>query len=135
MTSISPFTLTGVVLGSPDPQRLASFYERLLGFKRTTDSGEWVVTEAPGGGPGLSFQREEYHVAPTWPAGPTDQQMQVHLDIEVDDLEAAGAVAAEAGAVQADYQPQEHVRVWFDPDGHPFCLYVDVPDRPGPPSA
>ena len=100
-------TLTGIVLGAPDPQSLASFYERLLGYDRTTDSPEWVVTVPPGGGPGLSFQ-----------------QMQVHLDIAVDDLERAGAHAREAGATLAAFQPQDDVRVWIDPVGHPFCLYV-----------
>jgi len=29
------------------------------------------------------------------------------------------------GAEQAEYQPQETVRVMFDPAGHPFCLYTD----------
>jgi hypothetical protein len=24
----------------------------------------------------------------------------------------------------AEFQPQEGVRVHFDPDGHPFCLYL-----------
>jgi len=50
--------------------------------------------------------------------------MQLHLDIEVDDLEAAGAHAAATGAVLADLQPQEDVRVYLDPAGHPFCLWV-----------
>ena len=117
-------TLTGIVLGAPDPQSLASFYERLLGYDRTTDSPEWVVTVPPGGGPGLSFQREEHHTPATWPAGPSDQQMQVHLDIAVDDLERAGAHAREAGATLAAFQPQDDVRVCIDPVGHPFCLYV-----------
>jgi hypothetical protein len=48
----------------------------------------------------------------------------MHLDIEVDDLEAAGAHAVAAGAVLADYQPQDDVRVYLDPAGHPFCLWV-----------
>jgi hypothetical protein len=48
----------------------------------------------------------------------------MHLDIEVDDLEAADAHAVAAGAVLADYQPQEDVRVYLDPAGHPFCLWV-----------
>ncbi len=117
-------TLTGIVLGTPDPQALASFYESLLGYERKTDSPEWVVTAPPGGGPGLSFQREEYHSPATWPAGPTDQQMQVHLDIAVDDLDSAGKQAEQAGAVLAAFQPQDDVRVWIDPAGHPFCLYV-----------
>lgn len=118
-------TLSGLVLATPDPQALASFYERLLGYERTEDSTEWVVTAPPGGGPGLSFQREEYHSPPTWPAGPTDQQMQMHLDIAVADLDEAGAHAEQAGASLAAYQPQDHVRVWIDPAGHPFCLFTD----------
>ncbi len=57
---------------------------------------------APGGGPRLSFQTEAAYVRPTWPAGPGDQQMMMHLDIEVDDLDAAGAHAVAAGAVIAE---------------------------------
>ena len=49
--------------------------------------------------------------------------MMLHLDIGVDDLDAAGAHAVAAGAVLAEYQPQEHVRVYLDPAGHPFCLF------------
>ena len=73
---------------------------------------------------GLSIQLEEDHVAPTWPAGPDDQQMQVHLDIEVDDLDAASARARELGATLAEFQPQKDVLVHLDPAGHPFCLWV-----------
>ena len=36
--------------------------------------------------------------------------------------EAGHAVAC--GAVLAEYQPQELVRVLLDPAGHPFCLWV-----------
>ena len=50
--------------------------------------------------------------------------MQLHLDIEVGDLESAGARAVAAGAVLAGFQPQEDVRVYLDPAGHPFCLWV-----------
>ncbi len=39
-------------------------------------------------------------------------------------LEAAGALVVAAGAVLADYQPQDDVRVYLDPAGHPFCLWV-----------
>jgi hypothetical protein len=51
--------------------------------------------------------------------------MMLHLDIEVDDLAAACAHAEAQGAVAAGFQPQEHVRVYLDPAGHPFCLWVD----------
>jgi len=126
MTQRPGMRLTATVLGAPDPRALAGFYQRLLGWPLGSDEPGWVTLRAPDGGAGLSFQTEEAHVRPTWPAGPGDQQMQMHLDIEVDDLEAAGAEAVAAGAVLADYQPQEDVRVYLDPAGHPFCLWVDA---------
>jgi catechol 2,3-dioxygenase-like lactoylglutathione lyase family enzyme len=124
MTSAPQLSLSAVVLGSDDPDALATFYQRLLGYERATDEPEWVMLKPHGGGAGLSFQREEFHAPATWPAGPTDQQMQAHLDIAVDDLDAAGELAREAGATLAEHQPQDDVRVWIDPAGHPFCLFV-----------
>lgn len=117
--------LSGVVLDAPDPQALARFYEDLLGWKRIQDEPEWVKLGSPDGGSGLSFQQESAYVAPTWPAGPGDQQQQVHLDIQVDDLDVAGAHAVSLGARLADFQPQDDVRVYLDPVGHPFCLFLN----------
>jgi len=117
--------LTSVVLDAPDAGELASFYERLLGWKRRNDDPGWVVLIPTDGSPGqLSFASEPLYAPPTWPSTKTDQQMMMHLDIEVDDLDAAGALAVEAGARLADFQPQRHVRVYFDPAGHPFCLWT-----------
>jgi hypothetical protein len=64
---------------------------------------------------------------PTWPGRSGEQLMLAHLDIAVDDLEAAGAHAVAAGAEVAEHQPQDDVRVCLDPAGHPFCLYVPTP--------
>ena len=116
-------TLSGIVLDSPDAQLLAASYRRLLGWTVGQDEPDWVKLNAPGGGPGLSFQAEAAYVRPTWPASPGDQQMMMHLDIAVDDLDAAGAHAVAAGAVLAEYQPQDDVRVYLNPAGHPFCLF------------
>jgi catechol 2,3-dioxygenase-like lactoylglutathione lyase family enzyme len=118
------FTLTATVLDTPDPRGLARFYQRLLGWPLGTDDPEWATLRPDGGGAGLSFQLEEKHVPPVWPAGDGDPRMQLHLDIEVDDLEAAVAVAVGGGATVADFQPQDDVRVLLDPAGHPFCLWV-----------
>lgn len=117
--------LTATVLGSPDPRRLARFYGELLGWPIRTDEGGWVTLRPEGGGAGLSFQLEEPYVAPVWPAGPDDQHMQLHLDIEVDDLGTASAYALEHGASLAEFQPQDDVLVLLDPDGHPFCLFTE----------
>jgi catechol 2,3-dioxygenase-like lactoylglutathione lyase family enzyme len=117
-------TLAGIVLDSPDAQELCAFYRRLLGWEVKWDEPGWAKLTSPVGGPGLSFQTEKNYVRPVWPAGPDDPQMQVHLDILVDDLDEAARHATEAGAVQAEYQPQDDVRVFLDPAGHPFCLFL-----------
>jgi catechol 2,3-dioxygenase-like lactoylglutathione lyase family enzyme len=117
--------LTATVLDSPDPRALAEFYRKLFGWPADKEDPEWVTLRPPGGGPGLSFQYEELYERPAWPAERDGQQMQLHLDIEVEDLDGAVAYAVDAGATLAEFQPQEHVRVLLDPDGHPFCFFVN----------
>jgi hypothetical protein len=118
--------LTAAVLDSADANALAEFYHRLLGASWVLRADEvgWATLRPTGGGAGLSFQTEPAYVRPVWPAGPGDTQMMVHLDIEVDDLELAGTHAVSVGAVLAGFQPQADVRVYLDPAGHPFCLWV-----------
>jgi catechol 2,3-dioxygenase-like lactoylglutathione lyase family enzyme len=120
------FTLTAAVLGTPDPPGLARFYQRLLGWPLRDDTREWATLRPADSSTGLSFQLETDHVPPVWPPVPGTQQMQQHLDILVDDLAAAGAVAEEAGAVLVGghEDDDEIVRVYRDPAGHPFCLFV-----------
>jgi hypothetical protein len=56
--------------------------------------------------------------------------MQMHLDFDVDDLDATEAWVLAAGATRYDFQPNDHCRVFADPAGHPFCLSTeDVPDQ------
>jgi catechol 2,3-dioxygenase-like lactoylglutathione lyase family enzyme len=116
--------LAGVTLDAPDARALADFYHRLLGWTVIQDEADWIVLGAPHGGTNLSFQTDKQYVRRVGPAGPGDQQMSLHLDIRVDDLETAAAHAVEAGATVAAFQPQDDVRVCLDPDGHPFCLFL-----------
>jgi catechol 2,3-dioxygenase-like lactoylglutathione lyase family enzyme len=120
--------LTGTVLGTPDPPGLARFYGELLGFPVRQDEPGWVALRDPGGGAGLAFQAEDDYLPPTWPPRRGEQQMMMHLDLEVDELEPAVAYAVSLGAKVADFQPQQDVRVLLDPDGHPFCLWVATED-------
>src|SRR5688500_16128662 len=102
MTDERPWTeLTSTVLGAPHARTLAQFYCGLLGYEIRADEEHWVTIGPPGGPTRLSFQTEEHHVRPVWPGRPGDQQMQLHLDIEVRDLDAAGERARELGATLA----------------------------------
>ncbi len=120
------FRLAAPVLGTPDPPGLARFYQRMLGWPLDDDESEWAALRPADGSTGLSFQYEPDHVPPVWPPEAGTQQMQMHLDLQVDDLDAASAVAEDAGArLLGNYtQPHEVVRIYADPAGHPFCLFV-----------
>ena len=117
-----------VVLDCPDPRALADFYARLLDWPpdpEADEDGGWVSLTNPHGGAGLSFQRADDYRAPRWPDPSAPQQL--HLDLEVDDLEAAHQRALELGARLLDDQGLKPTgfRVYADPAGHPFCLFHD----------
>ena len=116
--------LAGIVLDAPDAHELAAFYHRLLGWSVVQDQPGWITLGAPDGGAALSFQTDHGYVRPVWPAGPGDPPMSVHLDIRDDDLDVAARHAEKAGAVLAEHQPNDDVRVCLDPAGHPFCLFL-----------
>jgi catechol 2,3-dioxygenase-like lactoylglutathione lyase family enzyme len=114
----------GVVLNAPDAPALGHFYSDLLGWAIAKESPEECSLGPPDGVAYLAVQTSPDYVRPTWPSAEGAQQMMMHLDFEVVDLEAAVAHALELGAEQAEFQPQETVRVMLDPAGHPFCLYT-----------
>ncbi len=113
----------GVVLDAPDAHALARFYHDLLGWPIAKEDPGGVALLPPDGVTYLAIQTNEHYVRPVWPDDGSSQQMMVHLDFEVDDLDAASSSAVAAGAEVADFQPQENVKVMLDPAGHPFCLY------------
>ena len=119
--------VASTVVGSPSPQRLADFYQALLGWNRLDDEWGWVKLQPPAGGGGLSFQYEASYIEPRWPSAVGAQQMMMHLDLATDDLDAATSRAEALGARSVEHQPQPHVRVMLDPDGHPFCLFFRGP--------
>ncbi|MEU6546538.1 VOC family protein [Streptomyces sp. NPDC046859] len=126
---MSPARLSTVVLDAPDAHELAAFYRRLLGHVVRAEEPNWVLIGPPPGSEGvaLAFENEPDYVPPVWPTRrPGDQQMMLHLDVQVDDLAAETARAVAAGATLAGHQPQDDVRVLFDPAGHPFCLWTEA---------
>jgi catechol 2,3-dioxygenase-like lactoylglutathione lyase family enzyme len=123
--SAPSFRLETVCIDCADAHVLAAFYGQLLGWDVTTREPQWVLMRDPGGGTGLSFQADANYRPPTWPEHAEAQDKMIHLDIKVDDLDAAVEHAVACGARVADHQPQQRVRVLLDPAGHPFCLFLD----------
>jgi predicted enzyme related to lactoylglutathione lyase len=122
-------TWTTVTLDCSDAEALAAFYADLFGWKiNTRDGAGWVQVRDPNGGVGLNLQADDRYEPPTWPEEPGAQTKMFHLEILVDDLEAAVEVALRAGGTEAQHQPSDRdrtrMRVMLDPAGHPFCLFV-----------
>jgi catechol 2,3-dioxygenase-like lactoylglutathione lyase family enzyme len=122
---------TSVTVMAPDPRLLAGFYARLLGVKVSTsdpprpdepETGGFAQVRMPH--LTLNFEYEQQWAQPVWPARAGQQSATQHLDIWVEDLVAASAWAVTCGATLAETQPQDDVRVHFDPAGHPFCLFL-----------
>jgi hypothetical protein len=116
----------GTALEAPDPDVLADFYSALLDWPVVHREPGTAVVRPPQDGVFMVFQLAEGYVPPSWPPAAGAQRAMMHLDVQVDDLEAATADALVLGARLADLQPQATVRVMLDPAGHPFCLCLDT---------
>jgi len=116
----------GVVLDAPDARELARFYATLLGWEVAREEPAWATIGPTDGVAYLAFQTSPGYERPVWPSADGAQQMMMHLDFQVDDLDAAVTHAVILGAQPAEHQPQDDVRVLLDPAGHPFCLYLDT---------
>lgn len=113
-----------VIFDCPDPAALAAFYSELLGQPVTYSSADFVVVAPNDTTSGLAFQLAPGNRPSTWPDATVPQQ--IHLDVMVDDLEAATELVLAIGARRLA-GPGEDASVFADPAGHPFCL---IP-RPG----
>lgn len=124
---MSSARLSTVGLDARDAHEPAWFCVRLLGYEVRAEGPHWMLIGPPGGAAGMALasETEPGYVPPVWPTrNPGDQQMMLHFGVEVDDLDAETARAVAEGATLAGHQPQDDVRVLFDPSGHPFCLWV-----------
>jgi ribonuclease HI/catechol 2,3-dioxygenase-like lactoylglutathione lyase family enzyme len=137
--------LRQVVLDAEDARALADFYRDLLGFVYrpgdeppaatgpSTGAGvpgdqDWLVIQDPNGSTRVAFEKVAELPQATWPEGPVPQQM--HLDLSVatvKDLDAQHDLALSLGArllEDRSNDPEEPLRVYADPAGHPFCIFV-----------
>ncbi|MFD9909524.1 VOC family protein [Streptomyces sp. NPDC059063] len=114
------FRYAAVTFDCPDPAELAVFYGEILGLPVVFSSDHFVLLGQEGAA-GLGFNRLTDYRPPTWPT-PT-QEKQAHIELGVDDLDAAQARLLALGAVKPDFQPDPtRWRVLLDPAGHPFCI-------------
>jgi catechol-2,3-dioxygenase len=115
-------TLMGVMLDCPDAKALSGFYADLLGKPVTYEADGAAMIGNDGDQPVL-FQQVQEYTAPRWPDPAYPQQL--HLDVRVDDVEAAEPAALAIGATRLPGEG-ENWRVFADPAGKPFCLVWDV---------
>lgn len=117
-----------IVVDADDIDIESRFWAGLLGgvvhrdetWHSVVVDGEWV----------LGVQHAPNHVPPQWPSGP--QQQQMHLDLHVDDLDEAHALAIELGGrrLQESQRPADNpdgdeiFAVYASPAGHPLCFGV-----------
>jgi catechol 2,3-dioxygenase-like lactoylglutathione lyase family enzyme len=128
--------LLQTVLDCTDPRLLAEFYRQLLGLAyRAGDEpsdgdadADWLVLVGPSGERRLAFQQVDELAETTWPEPGVPQQM--HLDLTVGDRaeldtqhERALALGARLVLDRTD-DPEEPLRVYADPAGHRFCIFV-----------
>ena len=108
-----------VVIDCHDCDRLAGFWAEILGGTPERESEEWVCVRMSDGSNPVSFQRvPEAKVV----------KNRVHLDVLVEDLEAAAARCVELGATRIGDRHGDSLGdfiVLQDPDGNEFCVVTD----------
>jgi predicted enzyme related to lactoylglutathione lyase len=115
----------GNAVEAPNPRELANFYSQLLDWPIVHEEPRTVVLSASEGVTFVVFQEASDYQPPVWPPHSGEQRTMMHFDFQVGDLDTAVAEAISLGATVAQHQPQQNVRVLFDPAGHPFCLCLD----------
>ena len=134
-----------VIDAGDNASEMARFYATLLGWPVPDHEpgAWWAIIRSPDRSLKMEFAGSPDYRRPIWPGRPIEdwmddpaptsmsddeQQMMMHLDIEVDDIEAAVAAAVDLGGSEPSWQPPNRdparLRIMLDPAGHPFCLFV-----------
>jgi catechol 2,3-dioxygenase-like lactoylglutathione lyase family enzyme len=132
--------LRQVVFDTTDARASAEFWRQLLGLvyrpgnepppagEDDPEGRDWLNLRTPDGTPTLAFQQVAELPRATWPDAHTPQQL--HLDLTVpskSDLDLVHSRVIELGGqllLDRSDDPEEPLRVYADPDGHPFCIFV-----------
>jgi predicted enzyme related to lactoylglutathione lyase len=110
-----------VVFDAADLASESAFWAGVLGGSvDAEDNWHMVMVD---GAPKVGVQLAPDHLPPQWPDGAPPQQ--IHIDLWVDDFEAAHDVVISLGAKllrPASGSDADDFQVYADPAGHPFCL-------------
>lgn len=129
-----------IVLDTTDARASAEFWRQLLGLvyrpghepplpgQDDAAGRDWLNLFEPDASPCLAFQQVAELAATTWPDPTVPQQL--HLDLMVDHVEELDVVHEQVrslgGGLRFDRSddPAEPLRVFVDPGGHTFCVFV-----------
>ncbi len=128
-------SLLALTVDGPDENELAAFYAALTGSTVERVGPDGSTRSVRFGPLRLLFRQVDDHRRPTWPGGAVPPQM--HLEIEVDDLDGTCARLLSCGATRPDVQPHadDGLLVLLDPAGHPFCIATAEPTADDPTAA
>jgi catechol 2,3-dioxygenase-like lactoylglutathione lyase family enzyme len=133
-------TILQTVLDCADPRATAEFYRQMFGLHyrpgdevppdgQPDENGQdWLVLLRPDGARSLAFGKADDLAETTWPEPGVPQQM--HLDTSVQSVEELERQHERALALGARLRfdrtddPDEPLRVYADPAGHLFCIFV-----------
>jgi catechol 2,3-dioxygenase-like lactoylglutathione lyase family enzyme len=136
--------LAQVVFDTLDARATAEFWRQLLGLVYRAGQEppapgvddevgrDWLNLLTPDGARRLAFQQVAELPRSTWPELGVPQQL--HLDLTVRDREELDAVHSRVLALGGELRfdrsddDQEPLRVYADPAGHPFCVFVAAAD-------
>jgi catechol 2,3-dioxygenase-like lactoylglutathione lyase family enzyme len=131
--------LRQVVLDTTNARASAEFWRQLLGLvyrpgHEPPNDGDdpagadWLNLRYADGSPCLAFQQVSRLQHATWPQHDVPQQLHLDLTVhtvdELDDVhERVITLGGELLFDRSD-ETEEPLRVYADPDGHPFCVFV-----------
>ena len=120
--------LGAIVIDSDNSEKLSEFYCKLLGWSKEIqyfEGDKWIIVSGDLGDTPLVFQEVSDYQKPIWPPAAGQQQQMMHLDFYVkpEEFESKINHAISCGAILSEEQFfAEHLKVFFDPMGHPFCI-------------
>jgi predicted enzyme related to lactoylglutathione lyase len=110
-----------IVIDCADPETLASFWARALGYRKAgLFEPYFVLLPTVGAHPPVMLQRVPE---------PKTAKARIHFDLRVDDIEAEAQRLEQLGARRIDVG-QGHDPGWItmaDPEGNEFCVCPGVP--------